>query len=80
MHGLMDNNFNYHRLGTFFYPKAMDTVLKLQWERKYMDRLIEKAELTEAEARQALDAAMGDIDYTVLPADAADEEISYWGD
>lgn len=24
--------FNYHRLGTFFYPKAMDTVLELKQE------------------------------------------------
>jgi hypothetical protein len=78
MNNLHDSGFNYHRLGTFFYPKAMDTVLKLQWQRLYMDRLIEVAELTEAEARQALDAAMNDLDYTMLPADAADEEMSYW--
>ena len=80
MNNLLDTGFNYHRLGTFFYPKAMDTVLKLQWQRLYMDRLIEQAKLTEAETRQALDAAIDDLDYMLLPADAADEEISYWVD
>jgi hypothetical protein len=77
----------YHRLGTFFYPKAMDTVLKLKseegvskWHRAYMNRMIEAAGLTEDQALEALNATMDDLDYTTSPEDSADEEISYWAE
>lgn len=48
--------------------------------RTYMDRLIESGGLTEAQAKEALDAGMDDFDYSGDPDEAATEEMSYWTD
>lgn len=84
---LFKNNRPYHRLVTFFYPKHCETVFNIlkaeeveTWHRAYMDRMIEVANLSEEHAQEALEAAMGEYDYTLDPKDMADEEMSYWTD
>jgi hypothetical protein len=82
---LLSKGRPYHRLVTRFYPKHCETVFgilkdeeKEVWHRAYMDRMIEVAKLSEEHAQEALDAAMGEYDYTMDPKDMADEEMSYW--
>ena len=48
------------------------------WHRKYIDRMKTIAGLTEKEAKDALDAGMGEYDYNDNAIDAADSEMSYW--
>lgn len=50
------------------------------WHRMYKDRLIQRLACTEEQAEDILQAGMDDIDYLDSPIDAADEEVSYWGD
>ena len=82
---LLSKGHPYHRLVTRFYPKHVDTVLTILkdeekeiWHRAYMDRMIEVAKLSEEYAQEALQAAMGEYDYSLDPKDMADEEMSYW--
>ena len=53
---------------------------KQHWHDCYMDRLQVMGALTIEQAEDALEAGMGDYDYDMNPLDAADDEISYWGD
>ena len=50
------------------------------WHECYIERLMEKAALTEEQAKDVLEAGMGDYDYDGNPYDAADDELSYWGE
>lgn len=53
---------------------------KEQWHRKYKNRFMERAGFTEEEAQNVLEAVMGSIDYSECPIEAADSEMSYFGD
>ena len=46
------------------------------WKQKYMDRLIKYGGLTKKQA-EANCQAIGEIDYTINPESAADDEIDY---
>lgn len=50
------------------------------WHRRYMDRLIAVAGLTEEQAQECLDAGMSEYDYSDSAEDAADDEMSYWSE
>ena len=50
----------------------------VSWKRKYKDRLIEVAKVTEEFAEDTFNAASAEIDYTDDPIEAADEEMSCW--
>lgn len=52
---------------------------KDSWHRKYKDCMIAEG-LTEEEAQNALDAGMGEYDYSDDPEEAALMEMSYWTD
>lgn len=52
-----------------------------EWHRKYVQRLIDQYAFTEADAEEVYKAGSDDHDYEESdPEDAADEEMSYWGD
>ena len=47
-----------------------------KWKQKYRDRLIKYGGLTKKQAMENC-RAIGEIDYTINPESAADDEISY---
>ena len=47
-----------------------------EWKQKYRDRLIKYGGLTKKQAMENC-RAIGEIDYTINPESAADDEISY---
>jgi hypothetical protein len=47
------------------------------WKRAYVDRMIERG-VDRQDAQACCDA--GDVDLDYDPADAADDELSYWAD
>ena len=51
-----------------------------EWKERYIARLVVKADFTYREAKDTLNAGMGEHDYDDNPEDAADEEMSYWTD
>ena len=53
---------------------------KDEWHERYKKRLMEHYDLSPDLAEQTLLGGMDNIDYTGIPEDAADEEMSYWGD
>lgn len=52
-------------------------IMKSQWHARYVERLIGRGKLTYQEAKDALEAGMGDHDYDDDPEDAADTELGY---
>lgn len=59
--------------------RLLSVVDKNDWQLRYKARLIERG-LDEAFAQETLEAGMSDFDYDDDPADAADEELSYWSE
>jgi hypothetical protein len=51
-----------------------------KWHRDYKDLMMMYGGLTEVQAQEALDAGMGEYDYSDAPSDAVLEEISCWTD
>jgi hypothetical protein len=51
---------------------------KEEWHERYMKHIQTKAALTRIQAKDTLNAGMGEYDYNDAPEDAADEELSYW--
>lgn len=49
------------------------------WHETYKARLVERG-LDAGFARETLEAGMEDHDYDYDPAEAADEELSYWSE
>lgn len=45
------------------------------WRRRYVDRMVERG-VDRADAQACCDA--GDVDLSISPADAADDELQYW--
>lgn len=50
-----------------------------RWKTKYIQRLMDKAEMSHETATECFDGGLTDIDWESDPNDAADEELSYWG-
>lgn len=53
---------------------------KEDWHTRYIARLVTKGQFTYREAKDILQAGIGEYDYDDDPEDAADEEMSYWTD
>ena len=51
---------------------------KEDWHTRYIERLVTKAQMTYREAKDILQAGMGQHAYDDNPEDAADKEMSYW--
>jgi len=49
------------------------------WHDAYVDQLVKRG-LDRKFAEETLDAGMGGYDYDDNPADAANEELSYWSE
>lgn len=64
----------------FFIAEQCQESIKDIWHTKYKKCMMETAKLTDAEAQAALDAGMGEYDYSDDPEEAALEEMSYWTD
>lgn len=52
---------------------------KGEWRKRYVQRLIDHYAFTKANADEVYQAGADDHDYEDNPEDAADEEISNWG-
>lgn len=53
---------------------------KETWHRRYIQRLVIKGQMTFREAKDILEAGMGNYYYDDDPEDSADDEMSYWSD
>ncbi len=49
-----------------------------EWNHRYIERLVQKGQMTYREARGCLKDWMGQPDYKDNPENAADEEMSHW--
>lgn len=77
--GELDEQFGPGADSASIEPKLTQEFLD-DWHKKYMARMIDRAGLSEEQAKYALDAGMGEYDYSDSPEGAADMEMSYWGD
>ncbi len=49
-----------------------------EWHRRYIMRLIAVADITHEQAKDCMEAGIGEHDYGDEPEDSADDEMSYW--
>ena len=58
-------------------PMPLRSEAEVAWRRLYVDRMVARG-IHREDAQACCDA--GDADLSVDPADAADDELSYWDD